>query len=106
MRAERGIAVGGRFPSHPLRLLDTGSALPAFDPLCACYRESRTLLICAYGQGCEEDRLHAERLATILPVRELAYPEVSTHNLLHALASNGQLDGFVTGVLRGNLTAQ
>jgi len=99
MRAERGIAAGGRFPAHPLRLLDPGTALPAFDPLCACNRESRTLLISAYGQACEEDRLNAARLAAVLPVRDLAYPGISSHNLLLALVSSGRIAGFFARVL-------
>ncbi len=78
MKAEQAISVGGRFHGHPARIAHA-APIPAFDPLCPCFRDVSTKLTCVYSAGCEYDRQATEQLARILSVEQLVVPGVSHH---------------------------
>jgi hypothetical protein len=95
IRAHRAISVGGRWHWHIRRLLDENeTAMSAFDPLCTCFVQSRTELVCAYSEGNNDDRLGADRLAAILPIGRIAFPEVTDHNLIATLLKTNRLKPF------------
>jgi hypothetical protein len=95
IKADRAISVGGRYHWHIRRLLGENEiALSAFDPLCDCFVRSRTELVCAYSEGNNEDRVDADRLAAILPVGRIAFPEASHHNLIAVLLKANRLKPF------------
>jgi hypothetical protein len=95
IRADRAISVGGRFHWHIRRLLHANeAAVSAFDPLCECFAQTRTGLICAYSAGNEEDRVDVERLAAILPIQRMALSNATDHNLIFALLKENRLRQF------------
>jgi hypothetical protein len=95
IKADRAISVGGRYHWHIRRLLGgSETELSAFDPLCQCFVQSRTDLLCAYSGGNEEDRTDVDRLAAILPVSRIAFPNATHHNLIFALMKTNRLKPF------------
>jgi hypothetical protein len=95
LRAQRSISVSGVFPWHVRRLLEEpDKELPAFDPLCDCYRGYASPLVCAYSMSHERDREHAARLSRIIPAEHLAAPGMSAHNLVEKLAQRNALRMF------------
>ena len=95
LEIDRAIAIGASFPWHVSRLQDAGAwTFPAFDPICNCWRNTDTVLLSAYGGANQKDREEGEKLAAVLPVRSIVFPDVDTHNLILALADSGRLDVF------------
>jgi hypothetical protein len=94
-RLRRAVAVGGRFPSHPRRLVkEPAHAMPAFDPLCDCVsRAAKTEFVAVRGEGYERDQWHSELLGHIRLVRHVAVP-LPTHNVAYELAKSGRLAAF------------
>jgi hypothetical protein len=98
LEADAAISVGGRFAWHPPRLLrELGETVQGFDPLCACYFDTPTDLIC-YHSGNQVDAEDATLLARMMPVRRIAMPETSEHNILLVLRDKGLLKDFYDGV--------
>ena len=95
IKADRAFSVGGRYHWHIRRLLgENETALSVFDPLCDCFVRSRTELVCAYSGGNEEDRLDVDRLAAILPISRIAFPDATHHNLIFTLLKANRLKPF------------
>jgi hypothetical protein len=94
LEADAAISVGGRFAWHPPRLLrEPAETVQGFDPLCACYLNTPTDLVC-YHSANQVDVEDATLLASVMPVRRIAMPETSEHNILLVLRDKGLLENF------------
>jgi hypothetical protein len=95
LHAARAISISGTLGWHVRRLVEEpDKELPAFDPLCDCYRPVETTLVCAYSISHEKDREQARRLSHILPIEHLAATGMSGHNLIEKLAQRNGLGTF------------
>jgi hypothetical protein len=96
MGASRGVSVSGRLSWNIRRLLDgSGRSAPSFDPLCDCFRDAATEIVCAYGADNAVDVEDARRIAAILPVRLRPVPGIAVHNFLWELARAGKAQDFI-----------
>jgi hypothetical protein len=99
--AERAVSIGGIF-GWGIMAPASGRAddsLPAFDLLCECRPESQTDIVAVFNRGNVRDRTHVARLATILPVRQIAMEGTAKHNVLWPLYKAGRLRSFLREVV-------
>ena len=95
LKTDRAISIGGSFPWYISRLQDPGlGVIPAFDAICHCAFNTSTTLLSVFGGGNERDSRQGEKLAAVLPVQSITYPDVSSHNLVLELAETGRLGPF------------
>jgi hypothetical protein len=92
LKTETAISAGGQFPWYPPHLARKVD-VPAFDPLCACYANSKTKLICYHSAGYLPDVQSTELLQRILPIERVPI-EAPGHAFLAQLWSEGKLRGF------------
>ena len=92
--ARRAISMCGMFPWHIKRLMSRETGLPAFDLLCPCFAGAPVELVCVYGEQRAKDRTNAEHMAAIRPVRLIALPGISEHNVVLELFNAGGLDAL------------
>jgi hypothetical protein len=96
MGASRGVSASGRSSWNIRRLLDgSGRQTTSFDPLCHCFRDTRTEIVCAYGAGNLSDVADAHRVAAVFPVRLRPLPGIAVHNFLWELAQTGKVQEFI-----------
>jgi hypothetical protein len=94
LKAAVAISICGRFAWHPSRLLrDRTRPVPAFDPFCVCNIATTTELVC-YHSAHAMDMADATLLARMLPIKRIAVPDSTEHNVILALWDKGQLGDF------------
>ena len=99
--ADRAIAASVSIPWRVTRLQNPAARpFPAFEPICACWRDTRHRPDLGLWRGNEKDCEHAARLAAVLPVRQLVFDDVGSHNLFIELARTGRADAFFRRIFR------
>jgi len=95
LNADRAISIGGRFPWHINRLLDSSTKpIPAFDPLCACMMHHDCELICFYSAQQRGDVDDVARLAQFCAVSRRPLTGFSSHNVIYPIWQSGTLRDF------------
>ena len=100
LKTETAISAGGQFPWYPPHLARKVD-VPAFDPLCACYANSKTKLICYHSTGYLPDVQSVELLQRILPIERIPI-EAPGHAFLAQLWSEGKLRAFYDRIFEGD----
>ncbi|MDB5541566.1 MAG: hypothetical protein JWQ89_3293 [Devosia sp.] len=91
--AYRSISLGGVY-SWDIHRLQSGKALPAFDPLCSCNARAEGHFVCVHASGARHDNMAAARLQRIMQMSRIPIDSLDQHNVVYPIYKAGGLPNF------------